>query len=577
MGILNNTLVINLTSGQAMQKERFWIFNQFKVIYFSLLALIILGFNFILNDALHEKIHHSGQLLVKQVFELEITPSSNNKILAALVKNEGFMLKPNSSLTHFGHIIKLEREVYNYKTLSLNLYHPPVWIIESYLFILLNLVVFGAASWFYRWWNTLHVNNISRSKNLLASTTPSVKEHNTQVVKVLKNFELSSLYTTAPVCHSLFVLVQCNCHFDNNIDKEASFEVLMVKNFSELSGVSVRLLNCGNLAITLSEVPFSELERYVQHLHKSIFLACRNYQKNITRKDIKVGACDYRLRADQTTVYQLAKAALVLSQRSLLKHCHRLPLNQSQTGVLSSKQVIDNIKKHKFILFFQPLFELSSGDILQHEVLLRVRHSKHGLIAARYFIDQTYSRQDTLILDKGVLIQVKKLLLAEPSQLTVSVNLCSDSWINKKFWSWFSVQLNDFKLSSKLQFEISEVEFFNHHEALKDVFIIMKKGGSRIMIDNVKCSENLMKLADHQEVCGLKLSYELVHLVDEKTQNQNQIKTIISISNTLNLPVFAVGVETQKELLMLTKLGVAGAQGFYFSEPLEELTQAVFH
>ena len=80
-----------------------------------------------------------------------------------------------------------------------------------------------------------------------------------------------------------------------------------------------------------------------------------------------------------------------------------------------------------------------------------------------------------------------------------------------------------------------------------------------------------------EEVIGLKLSYELVHLVNEKSHNQKCIKEIVDAGKMLNLPVYAVGVETQKELIMLTKLGVAGAQGFYFSEPLQELTQAVFH
>jgi len=60
-------------------------------------------------------------------------------------------------------------------------------------------------------------------------------------------------------------------------------------------------------------------------------------------------------------------------------------------------------------------------------------------------------------------------------------------------------------------------------------------------------------------------------------QIEKQITKIVESARYLNLPVFAVGVETQKELFMLAKLGVVGAQGFYFSEPLQEFTQAVFH
>ncbi|MEI8617778.1 hypothetical protein P4S63_13250 [Pseudoalteromonas sp. B193] len=71
------------------------------------------------------------------------------------------------------------------------------------------------------------------------------------------------------------------------------------------------------------------------------------------------------------------------------------------------------------------------------------------------------------------------------------------------------------------------------------------------MIDNVKSSEKVAMLVDYNQVCGLKLSYELVHLLDEKTQSQKKIKRIVEAASLLNLPVYAVGVETQKSYLRL--------------------------
>lgn len=579
MGILNNTLVINLTSEQAMQKERFWVFNQFKVIYFSMLALIIWAFNFILNDALHEKIHHSGQLLVKQVFELNLSPSINNDVLIALAKSEGFMLEVQKSAEHFRYLVNLEREVFTYKTLSLSLYHYPAWVTQSHLFILLNLIIFGAANWSYRWWRLLKVNHQVAFKNQVIQPTKTTrqKQKKTQLIKQVKSCELSSLYGVNAASHSLFLLIECDCNVDKKTDKKVSFEVLITKKLTELKGASIKILNSSCLAVTLPNVPINELDSYIEKLHKSLFLICLNYQKNITYKDIKIGACDYQIGADQVTVYQLTKSALVLSQSNLLQHCHRLVLNHYQEKPLSSKQVIENIKKNKFILFFQPLFELSSGEILEHEALIRVRHSQLGLLAARYFIKRVYSNQDALILDKAVITQVKKLMLSEPSGQTVSVNLHPKNWFNNAFWEWLPSQMAELKLSAKLQFEISEAEFFTYRESITHALNVIKKNRSQVVIDNVKSSEKVAVLADYNQVCGLKLSYELIHLLNENTQNQRRIKKIVEAANLLNLPVYAVGVETQKELFTLGKLGVVGAQGFYFSEPLQEFTQAVFN
>ena len=401
------------------------------------------------------------------------------------------------------------------------------------------------------------------------------KQNKIRLIKQVKKCELSSLYGVNRASHSLFLLIECD--FDKKTDKEAIFKVLITRKLTGFKDVSVKILNSNYLAITLPHISTPELDSYVEKLHQSVFLLCQNYQKSMTHKNIKIGACDYRVGADKIAVYQLAKSALMLSQSSSVQHYHRLALNYYQEKPLSSKQVIENIKKNKFILFFQPLFELSSGEILEHEALIRVRHSQLGLLAARYFINQVYSNQDALILDKAVITQVKKLMLSESSAQTVSVNLHPKNWFNDVFWEWLPSQIAELKLSAKLQFEISETEFFTHRKSITNALNIIKKSRSQIVIDNVKSSEKVAVLADYNQVCGLKLSYELIHLLNEKTQNQRQIKKIVEAANLLNLPVYAVGVETQKELITLDKLGVVGAQGFYFSEPLQEFTQAVFN
>ncbi|MBQ4799457.1 EAL domain-containing protein [Pseudoalteromonas sp. MMG006] len=562
-----------------MQHSNIWHLKQFKVMYFAFVGLIVVSLNFLLNDALHKKIHTSGQQLVKQIYDLNLAPSINNEVLAALVKSEGFMLKPKVPAEHFKHLVSVEHDVFTYKTFSLSIYHYSAWVKQGYLFVLLNLVIIGAACWFYCWWSLLKETPTKAAQKALIKSPKLIKQKYEEggVTKPVKNCELSSLYGVSLASHSLFLLIEYTCNFDKNTDKEATFKVAIVKSFPELKCVSVELLNTHYLGVTLQNVSVAQLDRDIERVHKAVFLLCRNHQKTIIRKNIKVGACNYRLGADKVTVYQLAKSALTLSQSSLLQHCHRLPLNHSQDTQLSSEQVIENIKKNKFILFFQPLFELSTGDILQHEVLMRVRHSQHGLLAARYFINQHYSNQDALILDKAVIGQVKKLMLSEASALIVSINLHPNNWFNNEFWEWLPSQLTELKLNAKLQFEISEADFFAHRNSITKPLNIIRQSSSQLVIDNVKSSEKIASLVEYSEVCAIKLSYELVHLLNEKPDNQKQITKIVESARYLNLPVFAVGVETQKELFMLAKLGVVGAQGFYFSEPLQEFTHAVFH
>lgn len=558
-----------------MKISELWILKQFKGVYFVFFLFALVIFNIVLNEALHQKISVSGQQLVKQVFELNLTPSVDNEVLIALVKSKGFMLEAQESATHLKHFSSIKREVFTYKTLSLNLYHYPAWVMQSYLFILLNLVLLGAASWYYRWWELLALNRINLTKHTSEKSTKTIQQKQIEFIEQVKSCEISSLYGINLPLHSLFLLIECNCHFEEKIDKDASFKVLVTKAFSELKGVSVNILESNYLTLTLQNVPIPELDLYIERVHKSIFLLCQNYQKNIAPSNIKIGACDYRLGSDKIVVYQLAKSALASSKSNVLQNFHRLPLKHTQEIILSSEQVIKSIKKNKFILIFQPLFELSTGDILQHEALIRIRHRPYGLLAARYFINQINSIHDALILDKAVIRQVKKLIQSESSTLTVSVNLHPKNWFNNVFWEWLPSQIAELKLSAKLQFEISEAEFFKYRKSITHALNAINEIRAQIVIDNVQSCDKITALVNYNEVCALKVSYDLVHLVNENLQNQKQIKKIVAAAKLLNLPVHAVGVETKKELFMLTKLGIVGAQGFYFSEPLQEFTQVV--
>ena len=69
------------------------------------------------------------------------------------------------------------------------------------------------------------------------------------------------------------------------------------------------------------------------------------------------------------------------------------------------------------------------------------------------------------------------------------------------------------------------------------------------------------------------LSYLPEHL--ETVKGQDILETIISLGGKLGMEVITEGVETDKQLLMLTEMGCHIFQGYYFSKPIpvEEFEQ----
>ncbi|WP_462166301.1 EAL domain-containing protein [Pseudoalteromonas sp. GB43] len=538
--------------------------------------LLLVVFNIFLSDVLHDKVHRTGTELAKQVYELNLDPVVSQDIIATLVKSQGFAMNASDVPQNFANFIDLEQEIFSYKTVNLRLFHWPSWLVESHLFIFLNLILLGTGYWGFRWWKKMF-------KQLETLEQPQIQSQEQQVVeappkqltspKPLAHQDLNILYGVPTNYNHLFALFFWKSPFPANLDIDNYFKLVIAKGFGELVNRSVKLLPSGGIAVTLNNVPATEIDKYTKRLHQVIYQACLNYRRDLSRADIKIGVCNYRTGADQAVVYQLTKSALALAKQNAWQHIHRLPFGHTQSNMLadSKEHLFEYIKKKHFMLFFQPLFDLQTGDILQHEALIRIRHKSLGLLAARHFIPHMSSKKDVLLLDKTVILQVKKMLLSESGSLKVSINLHAMNWFNDEFWDWLNQQTDDFKCIDRLQFELSEDDYLKQHKKLSTQFECLEKLSAGIVIDNVRSSEHLATYKGINNICSIKLALELIHNIDTSAQQQKIVKQIITKGAELNFPVYAVGVETQNELATLKNLGVIAAQGFYFAEPLQKL------
>lgn len=556
--------------------------------YIGVFLLLLGVFNLLLGEVLHQKVHVTGTDLAQQVYNLKLDSIIDKDIISALANARGFMLEPSSAPIHFSAFMHEESEIFNYKTVTLKLYHWPSWVVESYLFILLNLIIIGAATWGYRWWSMLYKryeNNARKTSMQLQLKQAISKINNEQASKshassivcvndVPKEDAMAKLYCLQQNSNHLFALFYWLHPFPESIDLESHFKLIITKGFSELPEISVKLLASGGLAITLQGVPQTELDKYTHRLHQVIYQASLVYREHLSRKDIKIGVCNYRPGADQTIVYQLTKSALEQAKQSTRHHIQRVPFNYTHREVLKSsdEDLPDYISKKKFMLFFQPLFELNSGEMLQHEALIRVRHKSLGLLSAKQFIPHLKADAAVMQLDMAVIEHVMALLKNEPSALIVSINLHSFNWFNAQFWHWFAASVSEFEGADKLQFEISATDFYLHHDKLALAVKQIKAINGSVLIDNVVSTEKLASLSSFKLLKGLKLGYEVIHDIDKNLRHQRVVRQIVTASTRLNLPVYGVGVETQQELKTLQKLGVSAAQGFYFTEPLQEFT-----
>jgi EAL domain-containing protein (putative c-di-GMP-specific phosphodiesterase class I) len=71
------------------------------------------------------------------------------------------------------------------------------------------------------------------------------------------------------------------------------------------------------------------------------------------------------------------------------------------------------------------------------------------------------------------------------------------------------------------------------------------------------------------ELDTLKIDRSLFTGGSPRGKSPELVKSIVSLAREMGTPVVAEGVETADQFYFLRELGCAGAQGFYFSPPVD--------
>lgn len=356
----------------------------------------------------------------------------------------------------------------------------------------------------------------------------------------------------------------------------------LLKQFSKVNNVSIKKLNTVSFTLTLNKTPSDSEALFIQRLHEVILqcisLAGKNKPHDLI-KNLKMGVCDFNAGANQLMVYQLAQSALMISKTSEWLSYYRYSYNHTQTQLLAliSTDISDYIAKKRYILLFQPVFSIFNGDILQHEALIRIRHETLGLLNASQLLPNVKSKKQMLLLDKAIVTQAMNVINSEAIYQHVSINLYQSSWLDMSFFQWFTDVLLRSQRRKNIILELSETDLINKEIQLQQALYLLKQHDISIILDKVEGAILDKKITPElfvkYNIKSFKLSYNLVHNINFDINKQKKVKEIIGFTKNSFLPVFAVGIEQKLELDVLKILGVVGAQGHYFSEPLQELSE----
>jgi diguanylate cyclase (GGDEF)-like protein len=235
----------------------------------------------------------------------------------------------------------------------------------------------------------------------------------------------------------------------------------------------------------------------------------------------------------------------------------------------------DAIARHEFVVRYQPIFTLKTGQIIGFEALVTWQHPDAGLLFPGHFISLAeelglITQIDHLIL-KQACIQLKdwqqqKLL---SSDVYMSVNLSAKNLQNTLTLEYIERILTQSQLNPAcLNLEITESDVMNNTKGSRFLLNNLRSRGVKISIDDFGTGYSSLSYLHQFPFSHLKIDQSFVAKLTAKSEQYNVVKTIILLAQNLGMTAIAEGIETVAQRHCLEALGCELGQGYLFAKPL---------
>ncbi|MDQ3387906.1 MAG: EAL domain-containing protein [Gemmatimonadota bacterium] len=233
------------------------------------------------------------------------------------------------------------------------------------------------------------------------------------------------------------------------------------------------------------------------------------------------------------------------------------------------------LERGEFVLYYQPIILLATGEISGVEVLLRWQHPTRGQIMPTDFIGVTEEIGTIIPLGWWVLreacLQLSSWAQAFPGipALSVSVNLSARHFSQRGIALRVEEILTETGVDPRrLKLEITETVMIENARAARTTFEELRALGVEICIDDFGTGYSSLSYLDQFPIDTLKIDRTLVARIGPAGDGGEIVRTVVTLAQDLGMRVIAEGIETLPQLHQLRSLGCDLAQGFLFARPL---------
>ena len=245
---------------------------------------------------------------------------------------------------------------------------------------------------------------------------------------------------------------------------------------------------------------------------------------------------------------------------------------EKELSILNESKIA--LERRQFYLAVQPKCRITTSKIVGAEALVRWKHPEKGMIMPGTFIPVLEKNGFISDLDLYVWEEACRYIRKWKNEgikpVPISINVSRIDMLSMDVVKELNKLVEKYEIEKKyLKVEITESAYVDNANKVLDTMKKLEDDGFTLLMDDFGSGYSSLNMLKEAIVDILKIDMKFLDMNDSDTQKGLTIlKSIIDMTNEMNLPIIVEGVETKEQADFLTKMKVRYAQGYLFYRPM---------
>ncbi len=232
----------------------------------------------------------------------------------------------------------------------------------------------------------------------------------------------------------------------------------------------------------------------------------------------------------------------------------------------------DAISRGRFIPYFQPKVDLTSGRITSVEALARWEVPGRGVIEPAKFIPAAENLGLIKEIGEAILRQACTAAAEwrkDGLRCRVAVNVAPAQFDEPDFGAKVLKTIRETGIAPEmLELEITESAAMKNPAAALRQIAPLRKAGVRLSLDDFGTGHSSLSALTQMPFDVFKIDRSFVSAIGQDEQAEAVVDTILGLARTLNFETVAEGVEDVRQEAFLRKRGCTLGQGYLYGRPM---------